>query len=115
MAVEAQPLPSPNALRYTPQIYDIGSSRNNAEISKEASTAQDHEDNRATPLMEPSECDLAIEAAMSLESLAWGTMHLEQRKLLPSPEILTLLEELQNLIDSRKVRNVIQFHKEHLA
>lgn len=65
--------------------------------------------------MGPSEGDLAIEAAMSLESLAWGTAHVEHNKLLPSSTMLGLMEELQSFVTTQKVRDILRFHKANVA
>ena len=85
-----------------------------AMLSVASGTLQSDE-SRKTPLMDQNDGDLAIEAAMSLESLAWGTTHLEHSRLIPSPSILTLIDELQSFIDREKAREIIQFHKTHVA
>ncbi|KAI1370068.1 hypothetical protein F4677DRAFT_458154 [Hypoxylon crocopeplum] len=65
--------------------------------------------------MGPSDGDLAIEAAMSLESLAWGTTHVEHNKFLPSSTILALMEELKTVITTQKARDILHFHKTNVA
>jgi hypothetical protein len=61
------------------------------------------------------EGELATEAAMSLESLAWGAHREQTSKVVPSPVISTLVEELQGLIDTKTAREILTFHKEHVA
>ncbi|XXH04233.1 hypothetical protein Hte_010647 [Hypoxylon texense] len=65
--------------------------------------------------MGPSDGDLAIEAAMSLESLAWGTTHVEHNQFLPSSTILALMEELKTVITTQKARDILHFHRTNSA
>jgi Fungal Zn(2)-Cys(6) binuclear cluster domain len=61
-----------------------------------------------------NEGNLAIEAAMSLESLAWGT-HREKTNVLPSPAILALVGEVHALIDTSQALAILKFHRTHVA
>ncbi|KAH8900421.1 hypothetical protein GQ53DRAFT_675121 [Thozetella sp. PMI_491] len=62
-----------------------------------------------------NESDLAIEAAMSLESLAWGAQRDQPSRISPSPAIMALTEQLEGLLRPEQVREVLGFHKVHVA
>lgn len=113
-ALEEHMLDSLDAHSQTRLIGENDQASNVSDSSNARRTLPLDEPLKAAP-MDQHDGDLAIEAAMSLESLAWGTTHLENSRLLPSPSILTLIEELQSFINAQKAREIIRFHKTHVA
>ncbi|KAH8658226.1 hypothetical protein BX600DRAFT_514733 [Xylariales sp. PMI_506] len=65
--------------------------------------------------MDGVEADLETEAAMSLESLAWGTLRDSSSKAVPSIAVMDLIKELHRLIDPQRARDILEFHRVHVT
>jgi hypothetical protein len=91
--------------------YDIASSIA-ASMSKRAPC--NTQDDTADFSTRPDEGDLAIEAAMSLECLAWGSYR-EQEPTGLSPAVLAVIDQLQSLVGKQEAQEIILFYQSYVA